>query len=216
MAVGAKIDNQSLSDYQMFDTSQGTLHRPDFLNIWKNQGEEFTTVPIGIRFHDNDNHYKISAFQIGRAAWVDEMVEYVSALATMNSIGLGQLILRQLLERLRDIEAHKTAARIEFLASEENIEDGEDIPAIASIVSFVTFYVDNFDLGEPLLGTTPKGELQAVWAFSDCRRLVAEFLADDTVRYVYRRTGDLGSSKLFVTSRQHRHQIRNQLEAASI
>ena len=216
LAVGAKIDNHGLSGYQTFDTSQGTLHGSEFPNVWKTRCEEYTTLPIRVRFHDSDNHYKISAFQIGRDAWVDDMVEYVSALATMKSIGSGKLLLHQLLERLRDIEAYKTVARIEFLASEDNIEDGEDIPAIASIDSFVTFYVDNFDLGEPLLGTTPKGELQAVWMFSDNRRLVAEFLPDDTVRYVYRRTGDLSSSKLFITSRLPRRQIRKLLDAAAI
>ena len=216
LAVGAKIDSHTSSDYQMFDTSQGTFHRSNLLNFWKNPGDEFTTSPIGVRLLDDDDLYNISAFQIGRKAWVDEMVEYLSTIATMKTLGLGQVRLRQLIESLREIEANKTADRIEYLASEENIDDGGDIPAIASIDTFVTFYVDNIDLGEPILGTTPNAELQAVWVFSDGRRFVAEFLPDDTVRFVYRRTGPLGLSKLFVTSRQPREQVRSQLGAASI
>ena len=106
--------------------------------------------------------------------------------------------------------------RIEYLASKENAEDGGDIPATASIESFLVFYFDNPDLGEPLLGTTPNEELQAMWAFSDGHRLVAEFLVDDTVRCVYRQTTCADSSKRFIMNRQPRHRVRSLLEADSI
>jgi len=122
----------------------------------------------------------------------------------------------QLLNVLRMVGANKAVDRITYLVSNENAEDGGDIPAVASINAFVRFYLDNPDLGEPLLGVTPNGELQAVWVFPDKRRLVAEFLADDTIRYLYRRTADAQASKFYTTGRLHRRHIRTQIENAPI
>ena len=146
----------------------------------------------------------------------DSIAEPVVNVATPRSVDLGQLHVNQLLHRLREVEAYEMADRIEYLVSFDAAEDGGDIPTIASIDSFVAFYFDNRDLGEPRLGTTPNGELQAVWALPDHRRLVAEFLADDTVRYVYRRASRAGLSKLFITGRQPRHRVRILLKTASI
>lgn len=126
------------------------------------------------------------------------MTAYVTDVAPKESASLSQQQCHQLLCRLRETESHKVADRIEYLASVEIAEDGGGIPAIASIVSFVAFYFNNRDLDEPFLGTTPNGELQAVRVFPDRRRLIAEFLTDDTVRCVYRRAGDVGSSKPFL------------------
>ena len=145
-----------------------------------------------------------------------KMAQLVANVAPARNVDLGQLWLRQLLRRLRKFEESKIADRIEYLTSEEIAEDGGDIPTTASIASFVTLYFDNRDLGEPLLGATPNGELQAVWELSGRRRLVAEFLDDDIVKYVYRRAGNVSSPKLFTMGRQPRHKIRGILENVSI
>lgn len=111
------------------------------------------------------------------------------------------------------------ASRIEYLVREENVEDGEEAVSTASINSFVEFYFDNpdlRDLREPLLGAAADGELQAVWTLPERRRLVTDFLADDRVRYIYRRAADAGPLKHFVTGCQPRHKIRALLDAASV
>lgn len=151
-----------------------------------------------------------------RAIGFDSLVKLVASVATRKAAGLRQLRTRQLLHRLHEDGAQGIADRIEYLVSEENAEEGGEIPGTASISSFVAFYSDNRDLGEPLLGTTPNGELQAVWALPGQRRLVAGFLADDTVRYVYRRTVRAVSSKRFVISRQPHYNIRAHLEPVLI
>ena len=71
------------------------------------------------------------------------------------------------------------------------------MPTMASITSFAAFFSNNRELDEPFLGTTVNGELQAVWELPGHRRLVAEFLADDTMRCLYRWAGDTGSQVAF-------------------
>ena len=130
-----------------------------------------------------------------------------------------RLQVHRLLHRLREIGADKVASRIEYLVSEENVEDGEEAVSTASINSFVEFYFDNpdlRDLREPLLGAAADGELQAVWTLPERRRLVTDFLADDSVRYIYRRAADAGPLKHFITGCQPRHKIRALLATASV
>lgn len=121
------------------------------------------------------------------------MTANLTTIVSGEGTSLDQHQCYQLLHRLRNSGAHKVADRIEYLVSEENAGDGREIPKTASIASFAAFYSDNRDLDEPFLGTTVNGELQAVWELSDRRRLVAEFLGDNTMRCLYRRTGNTGS-----------------------
>lgn len=148
----------------------------------------------------------------------DDLLELVAGFAA-RSVNSDQLQVHRLLHRLREIGADKVANRIEYLVSEENVEDGGDAPSIASINSFVEFYFDNpdlRDLREPLLGAAADEELQAVWTLPERRRLVTDFLADDRVRYIYRRAADAGPLKHFITGCQPRHKIRALLDAASV
>lgn len=179
-------------------------------------GEEFWGLPGETEFHAHDNYYEIPASQLIQTAWFDRIILFADNIASAKSIDLEQLWLRQLLRRLRKAGETKVAGRIEYLTSEANAEDGGDIPATVSIASFVKFYLDNRNLGRPLLGVTPNGDLQAVWILSDQRRLVAEFMDDDIVKYVYRRSGNMHSSKLFTLGQQPLHKIRGLLENASI
>lgn len=125
------------------------------------------------------------------------MTENMTTVVSEEDAKLHQQQYAQLLHRLSKSGAYKVTERIEYLVSEENAEDGGDIPTVASIASFTTFFSNNRDLDEPFLGTTVNGELQAVWELPGHRRLVAEFLADDTMRCLYRRAGDTGSAIAF-------------------
>ena len=148
----------------------------------------------------------------------DDLLE-LSAGFAVRSVDSDRLQVHRLLHRLREIGADKVASRIGYLVSAENVEDGGDAPSTASINSFVEFYFDNpdlRDLREPLLGATADGELQAVWTLPERRRLVTDFLADDRMRYIYRRAADAGPLKHFVTGCQPRHKIRALLDVASV
>lgn len=146
----------------------------------------------------------------------DVLLELVAGFVAVRSVDSDQLQVHRLLHRLREIGADKAASRIEYLVSEENVEDGGDAPSTASINSFVEFYFANPDLREPLLGATADRELQAVWTLPDRHRLVTDFLADDSVRYIYRRAADAGPLKHFITGCQPRHRIRALLDAVSV
>ena len=183
---------------------------------YRNRDQEFLALPGETEFRAHDNYYEIPASQLVQTAWFDRTVLFADNIASAKSIDLEQLWLRQLLRRLRKAGEHKVADRIEYLTSEKNAEDGGDIPATVSIASFVKFYLDNSDLGSPFLGVTPNGELQAVWMLSNQRRFVAEFLDDDIVKYVYRRSGSMHSSKLFTLGQQPLHKIRGLLKNISI
>ena len=215
----AKVSEGQITShtYRMFGTSLAiddwTKRRIPWLG-YKNENEEFLPLPIEKKTHDDDNYYQLLSSQVMQTGWVNK-IRPVNVVP-VRSVDLGQLRLRQLFHRLRGAEAYKIADRIEYLVSEENAEDGGDIPGVASIASFVKFYLDSPDLGDPYLGTTPNGELQAMWELSEQRRLVAEFLDDDIVKYVYRRAGNMDSSKLFIMGRQPRHKIRGILESVSV
>ena len=125
------------------------------------------------------------------------MTAIMTTIVSEEGAKLDQRQCQQLLHRLHKSGAHKVAGRIEYLVSEENVEDGGDIPTLASITSFAAFFSNNRELDEPFLGTTVNGELQAVWELPGHRRLVAEFLDGDTMRCLYRRAGDTGSAIAF-------------------
>lgn len=144
------------------------------------------------------------------------MTETMTTVVSEDDAKLHQQQYAQLLHRLRKYGAHKVADRIEHLISEENAEDGGDIPTMASITSFAAFFFNSRDLDEPFLGVTANRELQAVWELPAHRRLVAEFLADGTMRCLYRQTECAGRSKLFVASEQSRQYVQAQLEAVPI
>ena len=152
----------------------------------------------------------------GSKSGEEEFWSFPETTAWTRRIDLGQLWLHQLLRRLRKEGERKVADRVEYLTSEDNVEDGGDIPVTSTVASFVKFYFDNPDLGQPLLGVTPTAELQAVWKLSGRRRLVVEFQDKDIVRYVYRRSGNMSSAKFFIMGRQPRHKIRGILENAAI
>ena len=164
---------------------------------YKKENEEFRVLAIEKKTHDEDKPHQNLSSHTMQTGWVNKIVWPVHV-EPSRCVDLGRLRLRQLLHRLRMAGAHRVADRIEYLTSEENTEDGGDIPRTASINSFVNFYLDNSDLGAPHLGATPNGELQAVWELSERRRLVAEYLDDNIVKYVYRRAGKIDSSKLFI------------------
>ena len=161
-------------------------------------------------------HHKVPKSQLIQTARFDKTVLFAGNIASAKSIDLEQLWLRRLICRLRKAGEREAAGRIEYLTGEENAVDGGNIPATVSIASFVKFYLDNTDLGKPLLGVTPDGDIQAVWTFSDKRRFVAEFLDNDVVKYVYRRSGNMRSSKLFTLGQQPLHKIRGLLKNTSI
>lgn len=144
------------------------------------------------------------------------MTENMTTVVSGDDAKMRQQKYAQLLHRLRKSEAHKAADRIEYLVSEGNAGDGGDIPTMASIASFAVFFSNNRDLDEPFLGVTANRELQALWELPDHRRLVAEFLGDDTMRCLYRRVGSTGWSKLFVASEQSRQYVQAQLEIVPI
>ena len=152
-------------------------------------------------------------FNLEKTGWSNENM---TTAVSEEDAKLHQQQYAQLLHRLSKNGAHKVADRIEYLVSEENAEDGGDIPTMASIASFASFFSNNRDLDEPFLGTTVNGELQAVWELPGHRRLVAEFLVDDIMRCLYRRAGGTGWSKLFVASELSRQYIQAQLETVLI
>lgn len=205
--------------YSKADSSLALYDLAKSLTPWdkyRNQDQDFLALPGETEFRAHDDYYEIPISQLVQTACFDRAVLFADNIASAKSIDLEQLWLRQLLRRLRKAGEREVADRIEYLASEKNAEDGGDIPATASIASFVKFYLDNSDLGSPFLGVTPNGELQAVWMLSDQRRFVAEFLDDDIVKYVYRRSGSMHSSKLFTLGQQPLNKIRGLLKNISI
>lgn len=181
--------------------------------------EEDTTVRLSLMLGPQLTLFdwtKNLKLRSGLKSGEDEFWSFPETKAWTRCINLDQLWLRQLLRKLRKEGERKVADRVEFLTSEDNVEDGGDIPVTSTVASFVKFYFDNPDLRQPLLGVTPNAELQAVWELSGQRRLVIDFQDKDIVRYVYRRSGNMSSAKFFIMGRQPHRKIRGILENASI
>lgn len=80
------------------------------------------------------------------------------------------------------------AERLAYLASDEDLDDG-DVPAtLESALGFLAFFgaVESAD-GQVDLGTSWDGSVLAVWRFSDFRRVSIWFQDRDTVKYAARK-----------------------------
>ena len=210
---------ETLTNYQ---TSNAPLKIVDWTKSIPEAGkyndkfQEYVVLPVDSEFHDDKNILLSPAYQVINTSSFDRTILLFEEIAPTRDTDWDQLRLYLAIRLLRKTEEKGVADRIEYLTSEENVENGRDIPKIASIVSFVSLYLDNTYLGEPCLGTTPNRDIQALWEFPDRRRLVAEFLDDDMVKYIYRRTGNISSSKPFIMGQHPRHKIRGILENVSI
>ena len=210
---------ETLTNYQMSNASlkiidwTKSIPAPDKYDY---QFQGYAVLPVGLEFHDDDNIRQIPAYHVISTSSFDRTKLLFENIAPDRDTDWDRFWLYQVIRLLRRAEEQRVADRIEYLTSEENVEDGGDIPKTASIASFVSLYLDNTYLGQPCLGTTPNGYLQALWEFSDRRRLIAEFLDDDMVKYIYRRAGNISSSKPFIMGQLPRHEIRGILENVSI
>lgn len=80
------------------------------------------------------------------------------------------------------------AERLAYLASDEDLDDG-DLPAsLESALGFLAFFgAVESEEGEVDLGTSWDGSVLSVWRFPDFRRVSIWFQDRDTVRYAARK-----------------------------
>ena len=80
------------------------------------------------------------------------------------------------------------AERLAYLASDEDLDDGDFPASLESALGFLAFFgaVESKD-GEVDLGTSWDGLVLSVWRFPDFRRVSIWFQDRDTVRYAARK-----------------------------
>ena len=104
------------------------------------------------------------------------------ALAALRSVG-------EVCDVLRGWGRPDLAERLAYLASDEDLDDGDAPATLESALGFLAFFgaVESED-GEVDLGTSWDGSVLSVWRFPDSRRVSVWFQDRDTVRYAARKS----------------------------
>ena len=81
------------------------------------------------------------------------------------------------------------AERLAYLASDEDLDEGDAPATLESALGFLAFFgaVESED-GEVDLGTSWDGSVLSVWRFPDSRRVSVWFQDRDTVKYAARKS----------------------------
>ena len=133
-----------------------------------------------------------------REALRDLQSEYEASSSHLSDIGMGLLARRPLLDypidTLATLEDVKSvlekwdepglASRVEYFASDEDLEEGEMPLALASAQEFLKFFGVVNTEGMIHLACTPEGWLFAQWEFEDARSAGVWFRDDRRVMFV--------------------------------
>lgn len=120
--------------------------------------DEQRPAPIGVYRHH------LCALDLPLPTKLERMIEQIAA---QRRIGYGSVL----------------AARLQAL-TEAAEEEGEQMQA-ESLATFLDFLVDNRIRSAPETTMTPEGHLFASWSFRGGGYVAAEFLKDETIRYVF-------------------------------
>ena len=88
-------------------------------------------------------------------------------------------------EKLKNIGLVKSANRIGYLRSTDDLEEGDQPLTAESVMGFVELMYRFRDLGEPLLGFFSEGILSAEWRIADDKHLMIEPLDDKNVSFAF-------------------------------
>lgn len=79
----------------------------------------------------------------------------------------------------------KSANRIDYLRSTDDMEEGDQPLTVESVMGFVDLMYRFGDLGEPLLGFFSEGTLSAEWHIADNKHLMIEPLDDKNASFAF-------------------------------
>ena len=88
-------------------------------------------------------------------------------------------------EKLKNIGLVKSANRIGYLRSTDDLEEGDQPLTAESVMGFVELMYRFRDLGEPLLGFFSEGILSAEWRIADDKHLMIEPLDDKNASFAF-------------------------------
>ena len=88
-------------------------------------------------------------------------------------------------EKLKNIGLVKSANRIGYLRSTDDLEEGDQPLTAESVMGFVELMYRFRDLGEPLLGFFSEGILSAEWRIADDKHLMIEPLDDKYASFAF-------------------------------
>ena len=84
---------------------------------------------------------------------------------------------------LREMDENKLADRLDYLASDEDLEQGESPATDESARGFFEFFTSVESEGQVGLGCSPEGVICAEWRFQDKRAVGVWFLDAERVRF---------------------------------
>ena len=87
---------------------------------------------------------------------------------------------------LRDMGEGKLADRLDYLASDEDLENGESPITLESARAFFELFTSVEFEGSVGLGSTPEGWVYAQWSYPDERALGVWFIDTECVKYTAR------------------------------
>lgn len=88
-------------------------------------------------------------------------------------------------EKLKNIGLVKSANRISYLRSTDDMEEGDQPLTAESVMGFVGLMRRFGDLGEPMLGIFSQGTLAAEWHIADDKHLMIEPLDDKNASFAF-------------------------------
>ena len=95
----------------------------------------------------------------------------------------------------------KSANRIDYLRSTDDMEEGDQPLTAESVMGFVEFMYRFGDLGEPLLGFFSEETLSAEWHIADDKHLMIEPLDDKNASFAFIGPTDKPGEKLRLNGR---------------
>ena len=89
------------------------------------------------------------------------------------------------IKSLRECGFVKSANRIDYLRSTDDMEEGDQPLTAESVMGFVELMYRFGDLGEPMLGIFSEGTLAAEWRIADDKHLLIEPLDDKNASFAF-------------------------------
>ena len=88
-------------------------------------------------------------------------------------------------EKLKKVGLAKSANRINYLRSTDDLEEGDQPLTAESVVGFAKLMYRFRDLGEPMLGLFSEGTLSVEWRIADDKHLLIEPLDDKNASFAF-------------------------------
>lgn len=132
-------------------------------------------LPYNMLKHEESSVSALSAkvlYSIGRPYDIYEVVQSKLRESPRYYPSTESASLEDLMDTLQMMDFNESVARLAYLCSTEDMEDGDVPLSLESVRGFVKFICDFQDLGrEPLLGLAPSGDLSVEWRIADNKHL---------------------------------------------